>query len=130
MAAALLLAFRRGIGGQSWIVLIGGLSAGIGITVFCLAPWVPVAMFAMALTGFGVIAQGATVNMMLQSMVDEDKRGRVMAIYTAMFIGAVPLGSFVLGWLGERIGTTHTMLWGAAACVIGAIGLFRAGAPS
>ena len=89
----------------------------------------PLGMF-LSFAGFGVIAQGATVNMMLQSMVDEDKRGRVMAIYTAMFIGAVPLGSFVLGWLGERIGTTHTMLWGAAACVIGAIGLFRAGAPS
>ncbi len=87
-------------------------------------------MFAMALTGFGVIAQGATVNMMLQSMVDEDKRGRVMAIYTAMFIGAVPLGSVVLGWLGERIGATHAMLWGAAACAIGAIGLLRARARS
>jgi predicted MFS family arabinose efflux permease len=58
--------------------------------------------------------------MTIQLRVPDDKRGRVLAIYTAMFIGATPLGSLFFGWVGQAIGAAHALLAGAALAAAGA----------
>jgi predicted MFS family arabinose efflux permease len=65
--------------------------------------------------------QAATSNTILQSIVDDDKRSRVMSYYTMFFIGSAPLGNLAGGWLAERIGAPHTMMVGG--CISLAAGL-------
>jgi MFS family permease len=57
----------------------------------------------------------------LQTIVDEDKRGRVMSLYTMAFLGTAPLGSLLAGWLAEVIGAPNTVLLGGACCAAGSL---------
>jgi len=66
----------------------------------------------MMMAGFGMFQTGSVVNTILQSVVDEDKRSRVMAYFTMFFIGSAPLGHFAAGWLAEGIGAPRTFLVG------------------
>ncbi len=63
----------------------------------------------------------AASNTVLQTIVDEDKRGRVMSFYTMAFMGTAPFGSLLAGAVADRIGAPHTLIWGGVGCVAGAI---------
>jgi predicted MFS family arabinose efflux permease len=71
------------------------------------------------------MVQMAVSNTLLQTIVDEDKRGRVMSFYTVAFMGTAPFGSLLAGSVAERIGAPHTLLLGGLGCVIGAIWFAR-----
>jgi len=62
----------------------------------------------------------AASNTVLQTIVDEDKRGRVMSFYTMAFMGTAPFGSLLAGSVAERIGAPHTLLFGGIGCLLGA----------
>ena len=68
-----------------------------------------------------MITQAASTNTLIQSMVPDAMRGRVMAIYAMMFMGMSPIGALVEGWIAERIGAPTTVMIGGAICVAGAI---------
>jgi len=72
----------------------------------------------MMMAGFGMFMTGATCNTILQSVVDEDKRSRVMSYYTMFFIGAAPLGHITAGWLAEHVGAPYTFLAGGVVSVL------------
>ena len=120
MVAAMTLAARRGSRNLSMIALAGNVSAVIGLAAFCLTSWMPLSMFGMFLVGLGIIAQAVATNMTIQARVPDDKRGRVLALYTAMFIGATPLGSLVLGQIGHFTGAAEALLGGALLSAFGA----------
>lgn len=120
MTAAISLAARRGSHHLSRIALAGNVSAGTGLLVFCLSHWLPLSIVAMVFVGFGVIVQAVATNMAIQKRADDDKRGRVLALYTAMFIGATPVGSLVLGQIGLWTGATGALLIGAVLALAGA----------
>jgi len=65
--------------------------------------------------------QMASTNTILQTIVDEDKRGRVMSFYTMAFMGTAPFGSFMAGTLAKTIGVQHTILMGGISCILGAV---------
>ena len=75
----------------------------------------------MLVTGFGQMIQMASSNTMLQTIVDDDKRGRVMSLYVTSFMGMVPIGSLLAGLLASHIGAPWTVFAGGTACVFGAI---------
>ncbi|MBK8764330.1 MAG: MFS transporter, partial [Burkholderiaceae bacterium] len=110
MIAAITLAARRGSRHLQRIALAGNLSAVIGLAAFSRSSWMPLSIAGMLLVGLGVITQAVTTNMTIQKRVDDDKRGRVMAIYTAMFIGATPLGSLFFGQVGQWTGASGALL--------------------
>ncbi len=58
---------------------------------------------------------------LIQAMVPDDLRGRVMAVYSMMFMGMAPFGALWAGWVAERIGAPHTIVVGGVACVGGAL---------
>ena len=58
---------------------------------------------------------------MIQTIVDDEKRGRVMSFYMMAFLGTAPFGSLIAGWLSSRIGAAHTLLLGGACCIAGAL---------
>jgi MFS family permease len=74
----------------------------------------------MLITGASMMLQMAASNTFVQTIVDEDKRGRVMSFFAMAFFGTVPFGSLFAGWLAERIGAPNTILFGGVCCVAGA----------
>jgi MFS family permease len=98
-------------------LLIGLMSLGCGVVGLALSRSVLVAMAAQALAGFGMIRYAATTNTLLQLVVEDRYRGRVMGLYTVMFLGTAPLGSLLLGAIAERFGAP------AAALLSGSVSL-------
>ena len=79
----------------------------------------------MAAIGGSILVTSVSINMILQTIVDDDKRGRVMSLYTAAFLGVVPLGALLFGALADRIGAARTLLAGGIVCLAGALYLAR-----
>jgi MFS family permease len=121
LAGALLLAARKSILGLGkWIPMMAA-AFGIGLVAFSFTRVTWLALTLMIVTGFGFMVQMAASNTVLQTIVDEDKRGRVMSFYTMAFMGTAPFGSLLAGSVAERIGAPHTLMFGGIGCVLGAL---------
>jgi MFS family permease len=79
----------------------------------------------MFFVGLGMMQQMASSNTVLQTIVEEDKRGRVMSYYAMAFTGMAPFGSLFAGTLADRIGAPNTLLITGACCIAGAIWFAR-----
>jgi MFS family permease len=67
------------------------------------------------------MVQMASSNTVIQTIVDDEKRGRVMSFYMMAFLGTAPFGSLAAGWLSSRIGAGRTLFAGGACCIAGAL---------
>jgi len=115
------LASRKSIRGAGIRVAAGALIFGGGLIVAGLSRGLIVALFALFFVGLGMIVQLAISNTLLQTIVDDDKRGRVMSLYTMAFMGMAPFGSILGGALANHIGVQMTFLIGGIACAGGAL---------
>jgi MFS family permease len=79
----------------------------------------------MACLGFGIIVTAASVNMMLQTIVDEDKRGRIISFYAMAFLGMAPVGGLIAGSLAGELGAPVTAMIEGTCCLLGALALMR-----
>nr|WP_232380071.1 MFS transporter [Polyangium fumosum] len=123
VAGALLLASRRSVLGLGRTVVIAGGLFGAGLIAFSFSRWLPLSMVMMVLVGGGMMVQMAASNTLLQTLVDENKRGRVMSFYTMAFFGMVPFGSLAAGWLGARFGAPMTVRLGGVV-TLGGVAVF------
>jgi MFS family permease len=82
-------------------------------------------MFLITVTGFGIIIMANSTNQILQTIVEDNKRGRVMSFFVVAFLGMQPLGSLAAGALASWIGAPHTLAIGGLCAVIGAGALWR-----
>ncbi|HYX29273.1 MAG TPA: MFS transporter [Pyrinomonadaceae bacterium] len=121
LAGALLLAARKSVLGLGKYIPLTAAAFGVGLVGFSFARVTWLALSLMVVTGFGFMIQMAASNTVLQTIVDEDKRGRVMSFYTMAFMGTAPFGSLLAGSVAERIGAPHTLLFGGIGCVVGAV---------
>ena len=119
------LSTRASAHGLTRLIIIATACAGGALVTFSFVRWYPLSLALMAVTGFGILATSVSVNMILQSIVPDRMRGRVMSLYTAAFLGVSPLGSFVAGAAADRIGAAHTLAIGGAACVCAGFALAR-----
>ena len=118
LVGAILLARRPNVRGLTgWLWVTGSLAA-IGIIGFSFSRNELLSMLCMAITGMGLMGTSATVNTIVQSIVEEDMRGRVVSIYSTFFIGAAPLGHLAAGWLAEHIGAPHTFTVCGLVCAV------------
>jgi MFS family permease len=118
---ALLLASRKSVLGLGkYIPLMAG-AFGAGLIAFSFSRVMWLSMSLMVVTGFGFMIQMAASNTVLQTIVEEDKRGRVMSFYTMAFMGTAPFGSLLAGSVADRIGAPHTLMFGGLGCIIGAL---------
>jgi MFS family permease len=106
--------------GLGRVIARGPLLLGCGLTVFALSTSFPLSLAALTVTGFGAMTVMASSNTILQTIVEEDKRGRVMSFFTMSFMGMTPFGSLLAGSLASSIGVRNTVLIGALACFTGA----------
>ncbi len=113
------LASRRSALGLGKLIIVSSNIFGIGLIGFSLSRLFWLSLLMMAVTGFGMMVQMTSSNTVLQTIVDEDKRGRVMSFYTMAFMGMVPFGSLLAGRLAHTIGAPNTILIGGIACILG-----------
>lgn len=129
LGAALYLAARRSVVGLASVLSRAAAAFGVALVTlaFVRSPWVAVPVLFVA--GAGMMLQLAGTNTIVQSLVDEDKRGRVMSLYTLAFFGATPIGALVGGAIARQLGTHVAVGLGGAACVVVAV-VFRAALPA
>jgi MFS family permease len=120
LIGAIYLAARQSVIGLGRIIALTAGLFGIGIAAFSLSRVLWVSMLILLFSGFGMMVQMAASNTVLQTIVEEDKRGRVMSFYTMAFMGMAPFGSLLAGSLASSIGATYTLLLGGLFCIAGA----------
>lgn len=125
LVGALFLAARKTVLGLGkYIPLAAGLF-GSGLVLFAMSRSLWLSLPLLVITGFGFINQLAVSNTLLQTIVDEDKRGRVMSFYVMAFMGTAPFGSLLAGTVAEWWGAPTTLIVGGVGCVLGALWFFR-----
>lgn len=121
LTSALSLAVRKSVMGLTRMVQIAVATLGGALICFGLSHTLWLSLVLMMFVGFGLM-QGATAcNTIIQSLVSDDKRARVMSYYTMAFFGAAPLGSLFAGALAHRIGAPYTMMLTGTCCIAGSI---------
>jgi MFS family permease len=121
LVGSVYLASRKSVLGLGkWIALASGVF-GIGLVAFSLSRVFWFSLFLMLLTSFGMMVQFASTNTVLQTIVDEDKRGRVMSFYAMALRGMAPFGSLLAGGLAGKIGAPNTLMIGGVSCFLGAL---------
>jgi MFS family permease len=121
LIGAIYLASRKNIIGLGKIIVIGILAFGFGVIAFSFSTLLWLSLAFVLVAGFGMMIQMASINTLLQTLVDDDKRGRVMSLYTMSFIGMAPFGSLIAGWAATHIGAPNTIRIGGTLCIIAAI---------
>jgi MFS family permease len=121
LAGAVYLASRRSVLGLGRVISASAMLFGSGLIAFSLSRILALSLVLMVVTGTGFMVQLASSNTIIQTIVREEMRGRVMAFYTMAFMGAAPFGSLMAGGLAARIGAPHTILLGGCACILGGV---------
>jgi MFS family permease len=120
LIGALYLASRKSVLGLGRIIAIASGIFGLSLVFFALSKFYFLSLMILAFTGFGMMVQMASSNTVLQTIVDDDKRGRIMSFYAMAFMGTVPFGNLLAGSMSDLIGTTNTVLYGGICCILGA----------
>ncbi|MFA5329495.1 MAG: MFS transporter [Prolixibacteraceae bacterium] len=121
LLGALFLASRKNVLGLDKIIPLAAGTFGLSLIAFSFSRYFLLSMGLMVFIGLGMMLQLATSNTIIQTIVDDDKRGRVMSIYTMAFMGTAPFGSFLAGSLASSLGAPNTLLIGGSVCILGAI---------
>ncbi|MET0285116.1 MAG: MFS transporter [Polyangiales bacterium] len=113
---ALNLAARPSVLGLGKVINNAGLAFGLALMALSQSRWLALSLPLMVATGAGMMMQLAACNTIVQTLVDEDKRGRVMALYSMAVFGVMPFGSLIAGRLSDAFGAGNTLLVGGAIC--------------
>lgn len=102
-------------------LLVGLLVLGAGLIAFSYSRRFDISLGMSLLVGMGMILYSATTNMMIQTAVLDEFRGRVMSLFTLMLVGTSPVGSFLMGWMGDRLGAPNATRIAGVTCMLGAL---------
>jgi MFS family permease len=125
VGGAFFLASRKSAVGIERIIPAAAGVFGIGLIAMSQSRSFPLSLILMAVVGFGMMANMASCNTLIQTLVEDDKRGRVMSLYGMSFMGMAPFGSLIAGSLASRIGAPNAALIGGACCIAGAAAFMR-----
>jgi MFS family permease len=120
-AGALYLAARSSVLGLGRVIIAATTVLGIALAGFAWSQHVWLSALFLVAVGAGTMIEMASCNTLIQTMVDEDKRGRVMGFYSTAFQGTAPLGSLLAGWLSHLIGAREVVLGSAVVILLGTI---------
>jgi MFS family permease len=121
LLGALSLATRAGLKGLGKVIALCAGGFGVSLILFAASNIFWLSLILLLPVGFTMMVQMASTNTLLQSMVPAEMRGRVVALYTMMFMGVAPFGAFFAGAIAHRIGAPWTVAIGGVACIAGAI---------
>jgi MFS family permease len=121
LISAFSLVLRRSVRGLTKMIPVAAMVFGASLVLFGFSRWLWLSLILMVFTGWGML-QGLTAsNTIIQTLVPEDKRGRVMSYYTAAFMGMAPFGSLLAGSLAHWIGAPRTVMFTGSCCIAGGI---------
>jgi MFS family permease len=135
LVAALYLASRKSVLGLGWLIPTGAGTYGLSLVAFAESRALWLSMLIMVLCGASLMILMAAANTVVQTLVDDDKRGRVMSLFAMAFVGTEPFGSLLAGVSAKNFGAPSTVLLGGAlctagaACFLGVLPRLRANAP-
>jgi MFS family permease len=115
------LTMRKSIVGLGRRIAIATALCGAALIAFALSQWLWLSIAILPFLGFGLMQQMAPSNTILQTIVDDEKRGRVMSFYSMAFLGMAPFGSLLAGNLAAKIGAPRTLMVNGAACLVGSL---------
>src|SRR6476646_4841335 len=118
LTGALYLASRRSVLGLGRAMVIATTTFGLGLIAFSLSHLLWLSLLMLPFVGGGMMVEMASTNTILQTIVEDDMRGRVMAFYTMAFLGTAPLGSLLAGFVADHIGPMRTIMLGGASCIV------------
>jgi MFS family permease len=121
LMGAVVLAARKSVLGLSRVIPLATGTFGVGLIAFSVSHLLWLSMVCLIVTGIGFMVQLASSNTLLQTIVDDDKRGRVMSFYTMAVMGITPFGSLLAGGVAHGLGAAATLRLGGIGCVIGAL---------
>jgi MFS family permease len=121
LISALALVLRRSVRGLTRVIPVAAVVFGSGLIAFGFSRSLWLSLPMMLVTGFGMMQGLTSSNTILQTLVDEKMRGRVMSYYTMAFVGMAPFGSLLAGALAHAIGAPRTIIFSGIACIIGGL---------
>jgi len=125
LMSALWLASRRSVLGLGRIIALSSGAFGMGLIAFSFSRTLWLSMILIMAAGAAFMLQMASSNTILQTIVDDDKRGRVMSLYIMAFMGSTPFGCLIAGSLSETIGAPRTLMLGGFCCILGSLWFHR-----
>ena len=117
LVSAISLALRKSVLGLGRMIPIATSSLGIGLILFGMSKMLWLSLLLMLVCGFGMMQQMAASNTIIQTIVEDSKRGRVMSFYAMAFVGMAPFGSLLAGGLAHAIGAPRTVMLSGVCCV-------------
>lgn len=114
------LALRKTVLGLGKMIPIAAAMFGGGLILFAASRVLWISLVLLLVTGFGMMQQMAASNTIIQTIVPEGKRGRVMSYYTMAFVGMAPFGSLLAGVLAHAMGAPLTLILNGLGCIAGA----------
>jgi MFS family permease len=123
LVGTIYLAARNSVVGLGKRIPLAAACFGVGLIGFSFSRHMLLSLPLIAVAGFGMMVSMASSNTILQTIAEEDKRGRLMSLYTMAFAGVAPFGSLLAGTLSTRVGAPATLTIGGCVCLVGA-GLF------
>jgi MFS family permease len=118
-AGTMYLASRRSVVGLGKVIAIANAGLGLGMIAFSFSRSLWISLPVLCVTGGSMVVMMAAANTVLQTIVEDDKRGRVNSIFSLCFMGVTPFGSLLAGNVARWLGSPHTVLVGGIACVVG-----------
>lgn len=125
LTGSLILASRKSIKGMVERLVYIGCGVSLAMMVFSRSQSLPFSMFMMLFIGFGMMMTMATTNTLIQSIVSDEMRGRVLSAYTMAFMSTSPFGGLILGALSSKIGAQSTMMISAGICMLWSLGALK-----
>ncbi len=117
--ASIYLSSRPSVVGLEYVIAVSPRILGIGFIIFSLSRILEFSLLFMVIIGFAVVLQIAACSTLIQTIVEDDKRGRVMSFYSMAFMGMVPFGSLLSGWIASQIGAPNTLIINGIFCILG-----------
>jgi len=121
LVGAVFLASRRSVRGLGRFLVIAPMILGVSLVVFSFSRYMALSLVMMLGAGFGMIVHMASSNTVLQTIVEEDKRGRMMSFYAMAFMGMATFGSLLAGSLAQSLGAPATLTICGLICCAGAL---------
>jgi MFS family permease len=125
MFGALALAMRQQLRGLGNVVAYAATGLGISLVLFSFSHWYWVSFVILVATGFTMMMQFTATNTLIQAMVPDQLRGRVMSLYSMMFLGMTPIGSLLDGYVANYIGAPVTVAIGGLVSCLGGLAFAR-----
>jgi MFS family permease len=125
LLGAVYLASKKEILRLGRIIPVAAMIFGLGIIALALTRVIIVSVILMVIAGMGIMLHTAASNTILQTIVEDDKRGRIMSFYTMAIMGTAPFGSLLAGYLAKLIGTPATIFAGGVVCILAAFLFYR-----